>query len=101
MLTRSDNIIEVPPLSGGRPRARALVAGLGIPLAGATVVVDCRDLLVPTESFADELVILILRDGGAALMDVINTSAVNAAWIQASAAEFGVTDRLHVDPPKG
>lgn len=62
-----------------------------------TVVVDFRDLLVPTESFADELVIAVLRDGGAREMSVINVDPQTAGWLHESADEWQVADRLVVD----
>ncbi len=89
--------LGVPPLAGGRPRAGALRGTLPQDLTDVQVVVDCRDLQVSTESFADELVIKILRDGQAAGMSVINVDSVNATWFDASAAEWGVADRIKVD----
>jgi hypothetical protein len=61
--------IEVPQLSGGRERARALVDGLADRMGGATIVVDFRRMVAGTPSFADELGEYLLeaaRDHGVA-----------------------------------
>lgn len=54
--------IEVPQLSGGRERARALIGELADRLPGATVVVDFRRVVAGMPSFADELVARVLAE---------------------------------------
>lgn len=90
--------LPLPPLVGTRHRAQALVAQIPDELAGATVIVDGRNLLAATESFADELVQIVVVDRGADMMIVRNvTDPEFAAWIRARAKEHGVADRVRVE----
>jgi hypothetical protein len=86
--------IEVPQLSGGRERARALVEGLGSRMAGAVIVVDFRRMVAGTPSFADELVTRVLVDGGAAALRAIHVSREFAEHLLEAARDHGVVERL-------
>ena len=86
--------IEVPQLSGGRERARALVEGLGQRMAGAVIVVDFRRMVAGTPSFADELVTRVLVDGGAAALRAEHVSREFAEYLLEAARDHGVAERL-------
>ena len=86
--------IEVPQLSGGRERARALVEGLGRRVAGATIVVDFRRMVAGTPSFADELVTRVLVDGGAALLRAQHVTREFGGYLVEAARDHGVAERL-------
>jgi hypothetical protein len=86
--------IEVPQLSGGRERARALVEGLGQRMAGAVIVVDFRHMVAGTPSFADELVTRVLVDGGAAALRAVHVSRDFSEYLLEAARDHGVAERL-------
>ncbi|MBM7808287.1 hypothetical protein JOD57_004124 [Geodermatophilus bullaregiensis] len=86
--------IEVPQLSGGRERARALVEGLGQRMAGAVIVVDFRRMVAGTPSFADELVTRVLVDGGAAALRAVHVSREFWDYLLEAARDHGVAERL-------
>lgn len=86
--------IEVPQLSGGRERARALVDGLGQRMAGAVIVVDFRRMVAGTPSFADELVTRVLVDGGAAALRAVHVSRDFGEYLLEAARDHGVAERL-------
>lgn len=69
-------MLNLPQLSGGRARVTAIVEEAGLPtdLRGTTIVVDCRQLVAGTASFADELVKIVLADRHADELEVINVS---------------------------
>ncbi len=86
--------IEVPQLSGGRERARALVDGLGHRMTGATIVVDFRRMVAGTPSFADELITRVLVDGGAAVLRAEHVSREFGEYLLEAARDHGVVERL-------
>ena len=86
--------IEVPQLSGGRERARALVDGLRHRMTGATIVVDFRRMVAGTPSFADELVTRVLVDGGAAELRAEHVSREFGEYLLEAARDHGVAERL-------
>ena len=86
--------IEVPQLSGGRERARALVDGLRHRMTGATIVVDFRRMVAGTPSFADELVTRVLVDGGAALLRAEHVRQDFGEYLLEAARDHGVAERL-------
>lgn len=88
--------IEVPQLTGGRERARFLVSQLGGRLAGATVVVDFRRTVAGTPSFADELIDLVLSQGGAAQLRIERVSDELGAYLLEAAKDHGVAERLQI-----
>lgn len=88
--------IEVPQLTGGRERARFLVSQLGGRLAGATVVVDFRRTVAGTPSFADELIDLVLNQGGAAQLQIERVSDELGAYLLEAAKDHGVAERLQI-----
>jgi hypothetical protein len=90
--------LPLPPLVGTRHRAQALAAKIPDDLTGATVIVDGRNLLAATESFADELVRILVVERHAAMMTVRNiTDADFAGWVLERAKTHGVADRVHVE----
>lgn len=88
--------IAVPQLSGGRERARALVEQLGRGLHGATVVVDFRGMVAGTPSFADELVLLVLDDGGASQLRAEHVSEEFGTYLVKAAGDHGASERLAI-----
>jgi hypothetical protein len=86
--------IEVPQLSGGRERARALVDGVADRLPGATVVVDFRRMVAGTPSFADELIARVLADGGAAVLRAQHVTGEFGDYLVEAAKDHGVAERL-------
>ena len=88
--------IEVPQLSGGRERARALVGELADRLPGATVVVDFRRMVAGTPSFADELVARVLADGGAERLRAEHVSGEFGEYLAEAAKDHGVAERLEI-----
>jgi hypothetical protein len=88
--------IEVPQLSGGRERARALVDGLGDHMGGATIVVDFRRMVAGTPSFADELVTRVLADGGAASLRAEHVNRDFREYLLEAARDHGVAERLQI-----
>jgi hypothetical protein len=87
--------IEVPQLTGGRERARALVDGLADRMPGATIVVDFRRMVAGTPSFADELVIRVLVDGGAAELRAEHVNREFGEYLLEAARDHGVAERVH------
>ena len=89
--------LALPPMVGSRRRAHVLAEKLG-GLQGVRVVVDCRDLIAATESFADELISEILVARGASEMHFINVSDLEFAnWVDEHAKVHGVSTRVKVD----
>ena len=86
--------IEVPQLSGGRERARALVDGFADRMVGATIVVDFRRMVAGTPSFADELVTRVLVDGGAAVLRAEHVTREFGEYLLEAARDHGVAERL-------
>nr|WP_314141084.1 hypothetical protein [uncultured Rhodococcus sp.] len=90
--------LPLPPLVGTRKRARTLVESLPPDLESKIVVVDCRDLMAATESFADELITRVLVDRRAAQMHFVNVSDLEFAnWADERARFHHVSDRVKID----
>lgn len=90
--------LELPSLTGSRRRARYLVdqAGDDHSLRGASVILDCRQLVAGTESFVDELIKIVLVDRGAEHLTVDNADGDFAGWVCAAARDHGVSDRVTI-----
>lgn len=88
--------IDVPYLTGGRDRARALVEQLDGSPAGAVVIVDFRNTVAGTPSFADELVRLVLVDGDALLLRADHVPVELGQYLLDAARDHGVVERFHV-----
>lgn len=86
--------IEVPQLTGGRERARALVEEAVNRFAGAVVVVDFRRTVAGTPSFADELIELVLVRGNAAALRITHVSKELGQYLLEAAKDHGVPERL-------
>jgi hypothetical protein len=87
---------RTPQHAGSREQARELIGGLAQPLAGQRVAVDFGPLLVPTPSYCDEIVKLVLETGGAERLEVLNASLRGRQLIERSAQNRGVTGRLRI-----
>lgn len=87
---------RTPQHAGSREQARELIAGLPQPLTGKLVAIDFGPLLVPTPSYCDEIVKLVLQTGGAERMEVLNASLRARQLIERSAQNRGVTGRLRI-----
>ncbi|WP_448625910.1 hypothetical protein [Geodermatophilus sp. URMC 64] len=88
--------VEMPQLSGGRKRAQALVRPISQQLRGGTVILDCRQLIAGTASFADEIVRLVLVDGGANLLEVRNVDRDFGQDLLTAAKDHGVSSQLRI-----
>lgn len=90
-------LFVLPEYTGGRRRAELLLEQLPHDLRGLSVTVDCRHMVSGTESFADEMIEIILCKRGAQRLKAINVDSKFAAWLHASADDKHVSDRLMVD----
>jgi hypothetical protein len=88
--------VEMPQLSGGRKRAQALVRPLLGRMQGQTVVLDCRQLLAGTPSFADEIIKLVLVDGGARLLQVEQVDDDFGQDLLTASQDHGVAAQLRI-----
>ena len=86
--------VTMPQLSGGRERARALLAPLKGQLRGQKLRLDCRRLLAGTASFADELVTEALVRGGAVGLVVEYASGDFEGYLHEAARDHGVVDKV-------
>lgn len=93
--------LEMPQLSGGRKRARALVAGVQTPLRDQKLIVDCRQLLAGTESFAQEIIRAAIVDEGAAHITFANVDADFAEYLGAAARDMHVDDLVTIQRAPG
>ena len=84
--------ITMPQLSGGRERAASLLAPIRARLRGASVRIDCRDLVAGTSSFADELVSIVLVQGGADLLVIEHAGNDFATFIRDASIDHGVSE---------
>jgi hypothetical protein len=93
-------LLEMPQLSGGRRRARALLESAAIPddLSDHTVELDCRQLLSGTRSFALEMVEAVLVERRARKLVAVNVDEDFAASLKYAASVHGVADLLEVRP---
>lgn len=86
--------IVLPELSGGRIRARAIVDALGASVRGKEIILDCRQLLAGSQSFADELVSQVLKQRGAATLRVMMAPPDFEQYLVDAAKDHGVCGRL-------
>jgi hypothetical protein len=89
--------LTAPPRSGSRELAQSLLAHLGNRLHDAIVAVDCSDVVVATPSFVDELVKLVLQEGGAHQLVLLHASDRTRVHAVRSAESRQVVDRLAFD----
>jgi len=87
---------RTPEHAGSREQARELIGGLSQPLVGERVAVDFGPLLVPTPSYCDEIVKLVLQSGGAERLEVLNASPRARQLVERSAQNRGVAGRLRI-----
>ena len=85
-----------PDFVGGREAAQQWLADLPN-LSHATVKIDFSELIATSPSFIDEVVRIILADGGARRLKLQNVSAEVSTWAHDSSTRRGVVDRLMVD----
>ena len=86
--------VEMPQLSGGRQRAKALLEPLLDRMAGATVRVDCRGLVAGTASFADELVRTTLVDSKASLLVIEWAAGDFVDYLNRAAKDYDVAGSI-------
>ena len=87
--------LVLPHLIAGRDLADTLVDRLG-PLGGEQVVVDCRSMVTGSVSFASQLVVRVLAEGGARELVLVGAPPEFADHVCAAAERLQVTDRLRV-----
>lgn len=85
--------LVMPRLSGCRSSACHLIEQLG-PVTRATVVLDAAGMDASSQSYADELVLRVLANGGAERFEVREATARFARHLEMSARARGVADRL-------
>lgn len=93
--------VQTPQHAGSREQARELVGALPQPLTGQWMTVDFGPLLVPTPSYCDEIVKLVLETGGAERLEVLNTSLRARQLVERSAQNRGVSSRLRIGATVG
>lgn len=90
--------LVLPHLIAGRDLADRLVDRLG-PLAGEQVVADCRAMVTGTVSFASQLVVRVLSQGGARELVLLGAPAEFTRHVRAAAERLQVADRVSVPLP--
>ena len=90
--------LVLPYLVAGRDLADGMVDPLE-PLAGTRFVVDGRSLATGSVSFASQLVVRVLDQGGAAQLVLAGGPREFADHVRGAAERLGVADRLKVTEP--
>jgi len=90
--------INLPRLVGSRLDAQRLVAEQLAAMRDDRVVLNCRNLLSASPSFADEVVKQVLVDGGAAELVILAAGDDFVDYVQRSAGAHGVEGRVVVLP---
>lgn len=90
--------LEMPQLSGGPKRARALVQAVDAEqnFRGHGVIVDCRRLLAGTRSFASELLQQLLVEHHASDVTIVNVDDAFADDLRAAARELSLEGRVEI-----
>lgn len=87
---------DAPMLAGTRARARQLVADLPETLTGTVVRLQCGSMMAATPSFADEIILQVLVNRRADVLEVSQVSDPEFfGYLRDQAAAHGVADRLH------
>lgn len=88
--------LEPPRHAGSRDHARSLLAGLPSRMTGTSVVLDCRELIVGTPSFLDEVVkeLLVVRE--ADQLEIVGGTARVATLTERAATNRGVAERVTI-----
>jgi hypothetical protein len=92
-----DEVITLPPLIGSREAADVILSRIG-EVRGKRVVIDCRGLVSASQSFADQLVVRLIQEKGAAALDVIAPYDDFWEFLSESAREIGAVERLEKAP---
>lgn len=89
-------VLELPQLTGTRDRARRLLANSGLPAAleGLTVHLDAGPTLAGTDSFADEMVKILLVERHAEGLVVTLVGPDFAEKFHQAARTYGVDTRV-------
>ncbi len=88
--------ITLPRLIGSRESADDLLEPLVRDLQGADLVVDCRELLTASPSFADQLVGSSLDTGGAVNLVLLSPPPSFRSDVERSARKRGLINRVQV-----
>lgn len=95
VMTHDDLTISLPELSGGRARARTMIAGLGPRLQRGTLVLDCRQMIAGSQSFADEIVVqALVNHPGVRELRVEFAPELFAKYLVDASQDHGVADRI-------
>jgi hypothetical protein len=86
-------VLTLPRLVAGRELAAAMVDQLG-PLAGQQLIVDCRNTVTGTGSFAAGLVKRALVDKHASELMLVGAPTDFAGYAAEAAEALGVRDRF-------
>jgi hypothetical protein len=90
--------IRLPRLVGSRSSAAHLVEQSGDGIKGERVVINARELLSGSPSFADEMVKGLLVQGGASELVLVGAGTDFAGYVQQSAQARSVSDRVVIKP---
>lgn len=90
--------VTLPRLVGSRQSAAVILDRASHAIAADRVVLNCRELLSGSPSFADEVVKQVLIDGQAAELVVLAAGDDFARYILESASLHGVQDRVAIRP---
>ena len=94
----AERTLVLPFLVAGRDLADAMVDPLE-PVTGTRFVVDGRALATGSISFASQLVVRVLRQGGADALVLQGGPADFVGHVTGAADRLKVADRLHVEQP--
>jgi hypothetical protein len=89
-------ILALPQLVAGRDFADEVIDKLG-PLAGTDVLIDARELVSGTPSFAAQIVERVLGTDGAASLTIVGAPQEFIGYARRAADKINVTDRFKAE----
>lgn len=90
------NQVTLPRLVGSRESAADLLKFLSPDTRDERVVINCRELLAASPSFADEIVKLVLVEGRASELVVVGADEEFVNYIVDSAKAHGVATQVAI-----
>jgi hypothetical protein len=90
--------VTLPRLVGSRESADQLLESLSPQARHERVVLNCRELLAASPSFADEIVKLVLVEGRASELVVLGADDEFVSYIRQSAEAHHVTSQVAIRP---
>lgn len=89
--------IVLPQLAGSREAANLLISRVGN-VEGQSVVIDARDLISGSTSFADELVVRLVKDKRVAAIEVVGPDEEFWGYLTEAAADVDTEVRISQVP---